>query len=276
MNDNPPSSCLMEPRPTPAGNSSSPAGQGLHQRRLVPDDAVAPPAIRLLCVDDHAVLVEGLKAFFAIDGRIQVVGRLSSAARLVEEVERLRPCAVLLDIEMPGPDAFAIAQQLCRTHRQVRVIVLSAHIKDAFISASYVSGACAYFSKSDELEDIADGIRDAMRAPTGAFLLGPKIRERCRPWDRGAPAGAAPAQTPGDTAATRPAAPLTLLGSLSSRETEVLRFIGKGFSRTQIAAQIFRSAKTIDSHQSHIMRKLGIHSRAELIRFAIREGLAQA
>lgn len=223
---------------------------------------------RVLCVDDHAVLVEGLRAQFQIDRTIEVVGRLPTAARLVEEVERLKPNAVLLDIEMPGPDAFMMADRLKRAHPDVRIIVLSAHIRDSFITASYASGICAYFAKSDELDDIVGGIRHVLRNRPGMFVLGPKVRERCRPLVNGGAMN--------DLSKMRADAPSTRLTSLTDREAEILRLIGSGLSRVQIAAQLCRSAKTIDAHQSRMMKKLGIDSRADLMRFAIREGFAQA
>ncbi len=245
------------------------AGRATH---LATDRSARPAtshATKMLCVDDHAVLVEGLKAQFAIEGRIEVVGRLGTAAKLVEEARRLQPDAVLLDIEMPGPDAFEMADRLHRLQPKVRIIVLSAHIRDAFISASFASGASAYFAKSDELEDIVGGIHEVMNSKPGSFLLGPKVRERCRP---AASEGASGPRVE-DTVAS---GPLTLLSSLSSREISILRLVGLGLSRIQIAKQLCRSAKTIDAHQSRMMRKLGIAARADLMRFAIREGLAQA
>lgn len=220
--------------------------------------------IRVLCVDDHAVLVEGLKAQFAIKGDIEIVGRLATAERLVEEVQRLSPHAVLLDIEMPGPDAFEMADRVKRECPGVRIMVLSAHVRDAFISASFAAGASAYFAKSDELDDIVQGIHQIIRDGASAFVLGPKVRERCRPVE----------SSNGSAAHTGP--PVTLLGSLTARESEILRLIGKGLSRVQIAQQLCRSVKTIDGHQDRMMKKLGIAARADLMRFAIREGLAEA
>jgi DNA-binding NarL/FixJ family response regulator len=233
-------------------------------------------AVRVLCVDDHAMLVEGLKARVAINGDIEVVGHLATATRLVEEVERLRPDVVLLDIEMPGPDAFEMTDRMRRRHPDVRVVVLSAHIRDAFISASFRAGVCAYFAKSDELEDILRGIHKVARGRPDSFLLGPKVRERCRPLSVGRGAGDGSARAQGGTSVMRAGAPMTLLDSLTPREDEILRLIGKGQSRTQIAAQLCRSVKTIDAHQHRMMKKLGISARADLVRFAIREGLAQA
>ncbi len=250
-------------------------------RAARPNSAGEPPGragrpLRVLCVDDHMILIEGLKARFAVDGGIEIVGRLPSPEGLSEAVERLSPDVVIMDIEMPGPDAFEETDRMRRAFPRVRVVVLSAHIRDAFISASFRAGVSAYFAKSDELSDIVRGIREVAGADSGSFVLGPKVRERCRPllapvrYDHG-----------GSTTVERGAqalsgAPKTLLDSLTPREEEILRLIGKGLSRGEIGAQLFRSAKTIDAHQGRMMKKLGLESRADLMRFAIREGLAQA
>lgn len=235
-----------------------------------PNRGPRPPAlpIRVMCVDDHAVLVEGLKAHFAVHGDIQVVARLGTAARLVEEVERHNPHVVLLDIEMPGPDVFEMANRLHQAHPQVRIILLSAHVRDAFVTASFSAGVCAYFAKSDELADIVKGIENAVKTRTPAFTLSPKVLERCRPvsvGNRSKHAGTDEVGFP----------PITLMDTLTTREQQILRMIGQGQSRTQIATQLSRSAKTVDAHQHRMMKKLGIAARADLLRFAIREGFAQ-
>lgn len=230
------------------------------------------PGIRVLCVDDHAVLVEGLKAQFAIDGRIRVVGRLASAEKLLDEVNRLAPDVVLLDIEMPGPDVFEMADRMRHMHPTLRFVFLSAHIRDGYLAAAYKCGAWGYFAKGDELEDIVDGIMELARSSAGTFVMGPKVRERCAsgrpsPTSRPQPLLAKP------KGSQQPTPPLE---SLTNREIEVLRLIGKGRSRVEIAKELSRSAKTIDGHQERMMKKLGIDSRADLMRFAIREGLAEA
>jgi DNA-binding NarL/FixJ family response regulator len=229
--------------------------------------------VRVLCVDDHAVLVEGLAARFALEDGLELAGRLATAAHLLEECERLRPHVVILDIEMPGPDAFEMADRLKHQRSDVRVMVLSAHIRDAFISAAFRAGASAYFSKADDLADIVAGIFEVAKSRRSELLLGPKVRERCRPvMSRGKPV--APVLQPGTETGGR--TPATLLSSLTSREAEILRFIGKGMSRTQIARELCRSVKTVDAHQARMMKKLAIAARSDLMRFAIREGFAEA
>jgi DNA-binding NarL/FixJ family response regulator len=224
------------------------------------------PGIRVLCVDDHAVLVEGLKAQFAIDGRLQVAGRLASAERLLDEVERLKPDIVLLDIEMPGPDVFEMADRLRHMHPKLRFVFLSAHVRDAYLASAYKCGAWGYFAKGDDLEAIVAGLREVARSAAGTFVMGPKVRQRCAP----APASG------GRSIELRESRPSTALDALTAREVEVLRLIGKGLSRIQIAKELSRSAKTIDGHRERIMKKLNVTSRSELIRLAIREGFAEA
>lgn len=244
----------------------------------------------MLCVDDHAVLVEGLKAQFSLNASVRCIGSLPSANRLLEEVARLKPDVVLLDIEMPGPDAFEMADRLRHMHPRARVIILSAHVRDGYINAAFKCGAWGYFAKSDSLEAIVAGIREVARSSSGTVVLGPKVKEHCAPPIpvNATGSGAADRFSMGkgtrrpkvaeDAAikGSRPGAPTTRLDALSVREVEVLRLIGKGLSRNQIAAELARAVKTIDGHQDRIMEKLGVESRADLMRLAIREGFAEA
>ncbi len=222
--------------------------------------------LRVLCVDDHQLLVEGLKAHFAVEGTIEVVGALPKANRLLDEVSRLKPDIVLLDIEMPGADAFEMADRLKRAVPSVRVIFLSAHVRDGYITAAYKCHADGYFAKSDDLHDLVEGIHAVAHARTGdgQFVMGPKVRERCLTIGHITDASG----TDGP--------PATAISSLTEREVEVLRLIGKGLSRHEIATELSRSPKTVDGHQDRIMKKLGITARADLVRFAIREGLVEA
>lgn len=257
------------PRTTERPGQAVPAAP----RVVAATDEASDAGVRVLCVDDHAVLVEGLKAQFAIDGRIKVVGRLASAEKLLTEVARVKPDVVLLDIEMPGPDVFEMADRMRHMHPSLRFVFLSAHIRDGYLAAAYKCGAWGYFAKGDELEDIVAGIKELARSSSGTFVMGPKVRQRC------AQAGvSSPTAKPRPLhEAPKPDKPVTTpLESLTSRELEVLRLIGKGLSRTEIAKELSRSAKTIDGHQERMLKKLGIDSRAELMRFAIREGLAEA
>jgi DNA-binding NarL/FixJ family response regulator len=214
--------------------------------------------IRVLCVDDHAFLVDGLKARFDLEPDIEMIGRLPTADDAVVEARRLKPDIILMDIEMPGMDPFEAVEDLKTQLPDTRVIMLSAYVRDHYVSAAFKAGVWGYFSKSDEPDSIIAGIRKVDR---GEMAFGPKVEERTK-------AQRKPARD-------EQVAPKAKLETLSKREQEVLRMIGRGMSRTQIADSICRSPKTVDGHRERIMAKLDLHTTTDLVRFAIREGLAE-
>lgn len=206
-----------------------------------------------------------------------VVGHLSRADGLVEQVRECGANVVLLDIEMPGPDPFEALGELRRQCPEVRTIILSAYVRDRYVDATVKAGAWGYLAKSDEPEIIVRAIRDVF---SGKFTFGPMVLERCRQMgrDESRLLGATEQAAAGAGAAVASqveAAPASRLAALTPRELQILRMIGKGMSRTEIAKVIFRSPKTVDAHRSSIMEKLAIHDRVELARYAIREGLVE-
>lgn len=215
--------------------------------------------IRVLCVDDHAFLVEGLQARLSLARDLEFVGRLPTADNLVNEAKRTNADVVLLDIEMPGPDPFEALDDLRRQCPRTRAIMLSAYIRDHYIDSAVNSGAWGYMSKNDDPESITAAIR---KVANGEFAFGPSVLERCTVRKNGA-------LTEGNK-------PVSKLQALTPREQQILRMIGKGLSRAEIAKTISRSPKTVDAHRTSIMEKMDIHDRVELARFAIREGLVEA
>lgn len=217
-----------------------------------------PLSIRILCVDDHAFLIEGLQARFELERDLECVGSLSTAQHLVKQAKLLSPDIVLLDIEMPGPDPFEVTDDLRRQCPNVKVVFLSAYVRDHYISAATKAGAWGYLSKSEDADTIIKEIRKVAR---GEFAFSPKVQERCQP--------------PRPFQQKQNSLPSTRLESLTPREQEVLRMIGRGMSRIDIAETLSRSPKTVDGHRESIMHKLDIHDRGELVRFAISEGLVE-
>ena len=214
--------------------------------------------VRVLCVDDHAFLAEGIKTRLSLEDDMEVVGWIESADDLAGHVRRTAADIVLLDIEMPGADSFEVLRDLKRTHAETRVIMFSAFVRDHYIDAAVEAGAWGYVSKSDTPTSVVNAIRQVSRGELG---FGPKVLQRCRPRNR---------------ANDRGTEPSSRLGQLSPRELGILRLIGRGMSRTDIAEAIHRSPKTVDNHRASIMAKLRIHDRVELARYALREGLAEA
>ncbi|MCH7545765.1 MAG: response regulator transcription factor [Planctomycetes bacterium] len=215
--------------------------------------------IRVMCVDDHLFLIDGLKARFMTQSDLEFVGSLPTADDLVDEAMRLQADIVLVDIEMAGQDPFVSIDDLRRRYPDARAIILSAYVRDHYISAALKAGAWGYFSKSDSPMEIMAGIREVA---DGNFAFGQKVQERCEGIKAVQKGNVKP--------------PRSRLENLSPRELEVLRLIGRGMTRSAIAQLLCRSPKTIDGHRESIMEKLDIHDRGELLRFAIREGLAEA
>jgi DNA-binding NarL/FixJ family response regulator len=211
----------------------------------------------VLCVDDHAFLVEGLQSRLSMEGDIEIAGWLATASDLLDEVERTAVDIVLMDIDMPGTDPFEVIQDLARSRSDVRVIMLSAFVRDHYVDQALKAGAWGYVSKSDDPEAVIDAIRKVMRSE---FAFSPIVIERCQPSKDGTP---------------RTDRPRTKLDLLTPREIQILRMIAKGMSRVDIAESLHRSPKTVDNHRAAIMEKLGISDRVELARYAISEGLVE-
>lgn len=213
--------------------------------------------IRVLCVDDHAFISDGLRTRFGSERDIEFVGWRDSAESLISAVEETHADVVLLDIEMPGPDPFDAVRELMGKHDDVRVIFLSAYVRDRFIDEALEAGAWGYVSKSDQPDSVIEAIRGVVR---DEYVFGPEVLKRCQ-------------TSGGRRSGSKKTAPASKLDRLSPREIHVLRLIGKGLSRAEIAGTLHRSPKTIDNHRAAIMEKLDIHDQVGLARFAIREGL---
>lgn len=236
--------------------------------------AAAPPAVRVLCVDDHSIVFKGLKAGLQTERDIEVVGWRASADDLLKAVDQERATIVLIDVDMPGEGAFEAIEELHAERPSVRAIVLSAFTRDSYIDSAVAAGAWGYLSKNDEFEAIIDGIR---RVARGEFAFGPAALERCemvggrlRPKSHGphAPSNAPGATGPGAT-------PVSRLSTLTQQEMQVMRLIATGASTREAASEIHRSEKRVEAIRTSILRKLGLNDRVELTRFAIREGIVE-
>lgn len=212
--------------------------------------------IRVLCVDDHAFVVDGLRTRLEVESDMEFVGHETSAEGLIAKVEATGATVVLLDIDMPGPDVFEAIRELRERKPDARAILLSAFVRDRYIDAAYEAGAWGYLSKSDAPDDVIDGIR---RVAHGELAYSEAVTQRSLP-QTASPAGAGTSSK---------------LSLLTTREQQILRMIAKGMSRSAIAEDLCRSPMTVDNHRKSIMKKLGIHDRVELVRYAIAEGLVE-
>src|SRR4051812_4057364 len=209
--------------------------------------------IRLVIVDDHAVVRQGLKAFLATESDIEVLGEASNGREAVEVVERTKPDLVLMDLVMPEMDGIAATASIKQSQPEIEVLVMTSFIEDEKVFGAMRAGATGYVLKDADPDVVVAAIRSAA---AGESPLDPRVLRRLM--QELHPAKAKPDNSP---------------ESLSEREVEVLRLVAKGYSNHQIADALIISPKTAKTHVSNILSKLGLASRTQAAVHALREGL---
>jgi NarL family two-component system response regulator LiaR len=210
-------------------------------------------AIRILVVDDHAVVREGLRAFLELQEEFEVVGEAGDGAEAVELAERLRPDVVLMDLVMPGLDGVGAMQRLRERLPSSRVIVLTSFAEDDRLLPAIQAGAAGYLFKNAQPSELARAVR---AAHAGEALLDPAVAARLVD---------AIAQAPD----TEPSEQLT------PREREVLELIGRGLSNKLIARELEIAEKTVKAHVGHLLAKLGVTDRTQAALYAVRAGIVR-
>jgi DNA-binding NarL/FixJ family response regulator len=209
-------------------------------------------AIRVLLVDDHAVVREGLRTFLELQDAMQVVGEAADGEEAVREVERVRPDVVLMDLVMPRLDGVGAMRELRRRHPEIRVIVLTSFAEDDRLLPAIQAGAAGYLLKNVEPQELARAVR---AAHDGQALLDPAVAARLVD---------AIAQPPGEPSRDE----------LTPREHEVLALIARGLSNKRIARELGVSEKTVKTHVGHVLTKLGVTDRTQAALRAVQRGLA--
>jgi DNA-binding NarL/FixJ family response regulator len=205
--------------------------------------------IRLLIVDDHSMVREGLRAFLRLQEGIEVIGEASGAVEAIRVAATSAPDVILLDLVMPRGDGIGAIRRLLETAPGGRVLVLTSFADDAQIFAAMAAGAAGYLLKDVDPQALADGIRDVH---AGRPALDPSVASRLMRADR----------TP------RPAH-----ARLTPRERDVLRLVVEGLANKQIAQRLGIGEKTIKTHVSRVLGKLGVADRTQAAVLAVREGL---
>jgi two-component system, NarL family, response regulator NreC len=214
------------------------------------------PPIRILVVDDHALVREGLVSLIDPQPDMSVVGQAGTVREAISLAQRVRPEVILIDFTLPDGTGDQAAREILATLPETKVIFLTVHDDDARVFAAVGAGAVGYLVKSLRSADLLSQLRGVM---AGETAFSPAIGRRILDEVARRPPRRAPA----------PAA----LVELTEREVAILRLIVKGQTNRQIAATLALSVRTVEHHRANITGKLGLQSRADLVRYAAAQGL---
>jgi len=212
--------------------------------------------IRVMIVDDHAILRAGLKMLVNVQPDMEVVSEAPDGEKAVQVARETRPDVALLDLTMPRVGGMQALQEMARNCRETRVLVLTMHDDPAYLRSALAAGASGYLLKRAVDAELLAAIRAVDR---GGTYVDPRLADVL----------VQDLRTKRDTGAgsKRP------VSILSDRELQVLRLVAQGYSSAEIAKRIFVSVKTVETYRSRFSEKLALRTRSEVIRFAVQMGL---
>jgi two-component system response regulator NreC len=215
--------------------------------------------IRILLVDDHAVVRAGLRMLLGADPELEIVGEAENGAQALRLTGELAPDVVLMDISMPDMNGIEATRRIKVENQHAAVLALTMHEDDQYFFAMLAAGASGYVPKRAAPDDLISAIHAVNSG--GVFLFPSVARALVQDFVQRAarPGGAANSG----------------LDALTEREREVLTLIAQGLGNQEIADRLVISAKTVNRHRENIMAKLNLHSRVELVRYAIEKGLIE-
>jgi DNA-binding NarL/FixJ family response regulator len=211
--------------------------------------------IRVLVVDDNALLRAGLVTVLSSDAHIEVVGEAADGHSAVRLATTLRPDLVLMDVEMPGGDGITATHQVTSTLPDVRVLILTMFDLDDYVVTALRTGASGFLLKTTAPEALIGSIK---KAASGDTTLGPTVLARLVDSYVNRPA---------------PATPVPGLADLTDREVDVLRSMSCGHSNAEIAAELFLAETTVKTHVTRVLAKLGVRDRVQAVVLAHRAGV---
>ena len=212
--------------------------------------------IRILIVDDHAILRQALRQLLDLRQEVEVVGDAANGREAIAATEKLMPDVVLMDMVMPGLNGLEATRQIRKRFPKTRVLILTGYMEDEQILSALRAGAAGSVVKRSDTEELLLGIQAVHRGNTyfsAVISDGDAVNQYL--WQAKQEDGKAGYDL------------------LTSREREVLQLIAEGYSNQRIAQELFISVKTVEAHKAHIMSKLHARNRTDLIRYALRKGL---
>jgi two-component system response regulator NreC len=209
--------------------------------------------IRTVVVDDHAVVRSGIKLLLDREEDIEVVGEAGDAKDAIFRARALKPDVMLLDVVMPGESGIDVLPKLLKESPGTKVLVLSMQDDPNYVREAFAAGAAGYVLKEAADEEVVSAVREIA---AGGNYVHPALGARM-------------------VAAEAEARAAAEADPLSEREREVLRLLALGHTNQEIAKMLYISVRTAETHRAHIMQKLGLTTRAELVRYALSHGLLE-
>jgi DNA-binding NarL/FixJ family response regulator len=211
--------------------------------------------MRVVLVDDHALVRTGMCLLLGTMPGISVVGEAADGEQALRLIEELRPDCVLMDLAMPGMSGLEAVRLATERSPATRILVVSMHADEAYVQQALAAGAAGYLLKGADKSELEHALRVVAQGET---YLTPAISR---------------AIVDALAKGSEPAGPPSPLDLLTPRQREVLSLVAEGYSTKKVAARLGLSVKTVEAHRGAIMDRLGIHDLAGLVRFAVRAGL---
>ena len=208
--------------------------------------------VRLLLADDHRMFRQGLRELIERKTKFEVVGEARTGREVLEQVDKLRPDIILLDIQMPELDGISVARQLAASHPEIKIIMLTMYRQDQHLIDAIKAGVKGYLLKDADAEELLSVIQ---RVEQGESALDPSLTARVF------------------EAVRRPTAMPGMVEPLTERELDILRLVAAGHDNRTIAAQLYLAEKTVGNRLSEIFQKLNVTNRTQAALVAIQRGL---
>ena len=208
----------------------------------------------IVLADDHQVVRQGLQALLNAEPGYTIVGEAADGLKAVDLVERLAPDVLIVDLMMPGLNGLEVTRQVSQRAVRMRVVILSMHANEAYVLEALRNGAAAYVLKDSSAAELVHAVQEVT---AGRRYLSPPLSERAIEAYLHKAADAA--EDPFE--------------ALTSREREVLQLAAEGCSNTEIGERLSISPRTAETHRANLLRKLGLHTQTDLIRYALRRGI---
>jgi len=210
--------------------------------------------IRIIIVDDHQIIRDGIKALLTGISNIEIAAEAGSAEELLQKINSFPADVALIDISLPGVSGISLTAQLNQSHPKLKILILSMHLNEEYITNALKAGALGYLAKNTTRDELISAIKVVAE---GRKYLGKEVSEVIT--------SGYIRRINADEAMEK--------DLLSKREIEILRLTAEGLGNKEISDKLFISIRTVESHKNHIMQKLGLKSAVEMTRYAIKTGL---